>query len=570
MKHLVYKVAVITSVLFLVSCNDFFDTNPDTIINEDDYISTNDEMYRGFLGILTKMQEAGDHPIFLTDTRGDFLEITENAPIELQNLYKYEKTDKNSYADPTCYYAIIIACNDFFDKMTTYKKEVGDKMSEANETNFDCLVSSAIRLKVWAYLTLGRIYGKAVWFDDPLEELKDLHNDEVFTWYNSMESLVNKCIEYLDNGMVIEGKTITSDLDMNWVSWIDEENENWDAYGYWSYLIPPYLLLRSDLLSWRCSYTNNLADWQWIRDNILDYIYTQHTDAESRLTVPDYLYACNIPLTVDYYSTFYSEQVGNEYQLVCGIMYDYDNHQRNRLVQYFCPTYPGDGYYLKPSDFAVGKYIEADIRGLTQRLNMNTLDGKVCLSKYFYFERNQAYLRTNIFEIEPTIILYRGHDYHFLLAEAENHLGNWRQANCVLNMGIENEFPTRNPADLPADWHTGYASWFGTAGGYGDVGIVGCVRGQEHNLPLPTDADYALSEEERIKMYDMAMLDEYLLEFTGEGKSYSYMIKMAERYGKDASVVSDRVVPKYPAALQDKVRASIASSYWIDWDLDVE
>lgn len=66
------------------SCDDFFTTDPDNIINVGDYISTENEMYRGFLGIITRMQNAGDHAIFLTDPRCNFLEIAPNAPVALR------------------------------------------------------------------------------------------------------------------------------------------------------------------------------------------------------------------------------------------------------------------------------------------------------------------------------------------------------------------------------------------------------------------------------------------------------------------------------------------------------
>ena len=61
----------------LQSCNDFFETDPKNIINEGDYIAEEDEMYKGFLGIFNRVQEAGDHAIFLTDTRAALLETTD-------------------------------------------------------------------------------------------------------------------------------------------------------------------------------------------------------------------------------------------------------------------------------------------------------------------------------------------------------------------------------------------------------------------------------------------------------------------------------------------------------------
>ena len=155
-----------------ISCSDFFDTDPKNIINEDDYIAKEDEMYKGMLGIMNRVQEAGDQAIWLTDTRCNYLEVTSNAPNALKDIYNYEPTQGNEYADPTCYYAIIIACNDYLHKMAEYHHSVGG-MSEGAETNFRALLSSALRIKVWAYYTLGRIYGKACWFDDPLTEMKD-------------------------------------------------------------------------------------------------------------------------------------------------------------------------------------------------------------------------------------------------------------------------------------------------------------------------------------------------------------------------------------------------------------
>jgi len=547
------KYLCVLSALAFTSCDEFFDTNPDNIINSDEYIAKNDEAYRGFMGILTKMQAAGDQAILLTDTRANYLEITPNAPVPLQNIYNYAETNGNEYADPTCYYAVIISCNDFIDKIRLYKEKRGAGLDEKTLTNYNAMISSALRIKVWAYYTLGRIYGKAVWFDNALEELKDLDDASVFTWLNDMPSIVSACLNLLDNGIQQLGVNIPANIEMDWVAYLDEENQNEVQYGYWEYLTPNYLLLRSELLSWR----GTQADWLWIRDNILDFLYEKHT------LISEFMFACNIPLTGQYHTIFFTERIGYNMQSVSRIMYDYQNRQTNRLVQYFCPDYPEGGYYLRPSEYAIDKYREEDIRSLTQRLVMNTINNQICFSKYFY--HRGTYLRSKIFEIMPSIILQRGHDYHFLLAEAENHMGNWQQAECILNQGVTNDFPYAT--SLPASWNPKYATWFAPNGGYGDIGIVGCARGKNHDIPKPTDAGYNTTEDERIKLYDMALLDEYLLEYTGEGKSYSYMIKMAQRYN-DAAIVADRVCPKCPDTKQATIRTIIeAGGYWINWDL---
>lgn len=560
MKRIFKGLFLLLSICSFAACTEFFDTNPDDITNADEYIQKDDEMYKGFMGILTKMQKAGDQAIFLTDTRGNFLETTGNAPVELQDIGNYKETNGNSYANPLCYYAVVIACNDYISKMDQYKVKMGTSMDDKAVTNFNALISSTLRIKVWAYYTIGRIYGKAIWFDDPLEDLKNLNDTATFTRLDDMPSIVNNCIQLLDSGITVNNVKISSQLVMDWVTWIDPESQNQAKYRYWNYLTPSWLLLRSELLSWR----GQPADWLWIRDNILDFLYaTQTAAATTFITYPGYMYGCNIPLTGNYYSIFYTEQMGYNYQFVSGIMYDYLNNQTNRLVEYYCPSYPGK-YYLKPSSYAINKYREEDVRSLTQKLCMDVINGDTCFTKNYY--HRGAFLKTKIFEIVPTIILQRGHDYHFLLAEAENHLGNWDQAECILNQGITNRFTYASY--MPSNWSTRYSTWFGDNGGYGDVGIVGCVRGSDHILPKPTDAGYSLSEADRIRLYDLALADEYLLEYTGEGKSYSYLIKLAERY-HDASIIADRVVPKFPVGLQPDIDAKIkAGAYWVNWDLN--
>ena len=81
---------VLSCLLLCTSCRDMFLTDPDDIINREDYIGQDDEMYKGFLGIMTRMQEAADHSIILTDTRGDYFQTTSNAPLDLQKIYRAE------------------------------------------------------------------------------------------------------------------------------------------------------------------------------------------------------------------------------------------------------------------------------------------------------------------------------------------------------------------------------------------------------------------------------------------------------------------------------------------------
>lgn len=575
-----------------VSCDDFFETDPKDIINEDEYIDKEDEMYKGFLGIISRLQEAGDHSIILTDTRCNVLETTENAPMALQNIYNFENTENNEYADPTCYYSIIVACNDYFHKMNEYHRNIGG-MSEMAETNFKALLSMAIRLKVWSYLKLGGIYGQAYWFDDPLTEKKDLTDTDVFTKCD-MGQLATKAIDLLNNGIDIDGVHIDSDVNMNWATWLDDEIQNETLYTKWYYFVPPRILLEAEMRAWRASYESEEAaqsDWLWVRDNLLQYMHNIHTCKKGFSLTPAFnfsvigertgdwamapnIYQMNAYLSSGVRDEFYpylhifpmEEEIGNKFQTVSTIMYDYTNHQRNRIVQYFCPEYPSaDSYYLRPSEYGKSIYNEDDIRSYTQKIVMNNIGGKDCISKYYYYyDRNTTsyrYLNQNIFEIEPAIPTFRGHDFHFLIAEAENHLGNWQQANAILNDGLATALSDKI---VPEDWNSNYDSWLGNTvnreenesgattsqSGYANIGIAGAMRGTLHDLPtVSTDENgvatityqgRTITESERREIFDWALADEYLKEFVAEGKSYSFLCKIGQRYAHRGDAASAR------------------------------
>ena len=586
----------------LTSCSDFFETDPGNIIKEDAYIADKDEMYKGMLGIFNRMQEAGDQAIWLTDTRCNYLETTTNAPDALKEIYSYEPTQDNEYADPSCYYAIVNCCNDYFSKMGAYLHNVGG-LAARDSVNFRALISSAIRIKVWAYFTLGRIYGQAYWFDSPLTEMHALDNTDIFTRCD-MQQLVDRCIDLLDRGLDIEGIHIDSNLDVDWSTWLDPDATNTSTtYNKWFYMTPPLVLLKAELLSWRCNYKTEdaaQADWTWIRDNLLDYMYNIHTGATVMKDITSnlgYTYQCNIPLAsgnnhtgaVENYNSIFcsGDELGNVHQVASCIWYDYQNDQHNRIVQYLCPTYPdADSYYLRPSDYGLGLYNDEDVRSVAANMVAGMFSGKPAVTKYYYYYnpegsvRNYQYKSSNIFDIEPSIIIYRGHDFHFLIAEAENHLGNWELANHILNNGLENAVVDRAGASegtaLPDGWSKKYASWFGGNGGYGNCGIVGAARGTTYDLP--TDPATAGMTADQLKQrYDWALADEYLKEFVAEGKSYSYLCKMGDRYshagrGTEAdarSAIANRIAPKYQAgAMQQKVKNFITSNgYFIQWDL---
>ena len=213
------------------SCSDFFEPENDATLRGKDYMGESSELYSGFLGIVTKVQAIGDKAIYLTDTRGELLEPTDNTPGELYSLYNYDDDlSVNSYADPAKYYDVIISCNDFMQKAKSYK--------DAHETSIDMehykgLISSALRIKTWVYLTLGKIYGQAAWIDDPMQSFIDFSNFEI----KNLDGILDACQNLLSTGF--DG--VNGTYNMDWRAWLDPtgtDSEVTSVYEYWNMMVP--------------------------------------------------------------------------------------------------------------------------------------------------------------------------------------------------------------------------------------------------------------------------------------------------------------------------------------------
>ncbi len=541
MKKIFRNIFIVLMALSMAGCDSYFETDPSDIINSEDYIGAQSEMYSGYLGIISKMQAVGDKVIFASDLRMNFMEPTVDAPEEMWQLYNYNVTPSNKLADPAEFYAVIIAVNDYLDRMFDYKEKLGGSMDAATETNFNALVSGAVRIKAWTYFQLAKIYGKAYYFDDPITELKSVADLSGYQELSSFETIVDKCLEMIDGGY----NGIPGDLEMNWGSWLDPENPTNAAYVGWNYITPDYLCLRCELLL-----STDAPDYAWIKDNVLNRLL-------EAFAIDLYRFSLNAGWSSNYYRIF-AEGTYYSRSSISSIIYDYTNNQTNDLITYFGKRYPAQ-YLIRPSTYGMSKYNSDDRRGLP--CNFLIQDGDTVIGKY-----HSSYRWRQPYQSDASIPLYRGHDLHFWLAEAENHLGHWDPAKTLLNEGVSNRFTSQaifyNNSD-PEQWDIRYANFYSNS--YNNIGICGVVSATQHELSVPED-ESGWMDADRIKEYDLALLDEMLLEFPSEGRVMSMLYRMAQRYD-DMSIIADRVVPKYPAAQQDAIRDKIlGGEYFINWN----
>lgn len=556
-----------------VSCDDFFEPETDDMLDGDNYMAEQTEMYTGFLGIMTRMQAVGDKAIYLTEARGESLEPTTYSTAELIALYNYDDDlTGNSYADPDSYYDVIIACNDYLANMD----EFGLKYPELwDKEHSDGLISSTVRLKVWAYLTLAEIYGQALWFNDPITEIQDLNDTGKFQLLD-VDAVVDSCLNLMENGY----NGVPCDIVFSWYQWLDPDTELGESeYRYWDYMIPTYEGLYAKLALWKGAALQSEgrgdeanAYYQKvvtllagaINDHMLN-VSNQEWN-RSDLSAPR--------------NKFWASDEPSKFQAVSVIKYDYSNNQVNGLMKHFNTQYPNK-YWLRPSEVGMSRFedevFNPGASAGDDRFGVNFKETAVGSGEWYV----STFVRNNQqpYQDDTYIYLFRADEYHFFMIEALNNLGRFMEADVLLNKGLTNYAKTTNGLQSKEAWEEYQASsgyfpefsslWIGGYDGshkYSNGGIRNVLGLKDRSFK----ADDETGTPEADKKYnDQAIADEYMLEFATEGKTYPALIRIAKRWN-DFSIVADRVAPKYGARASEIHAKIMAGGYWVPWDLQVK
>lgn len=571
MKKLFFNISFVVMALMgvavLASCSDYFNPETDDELDGKKYISSSTEMYTGFLGIMTKLQAVGDKEILLTDTRADLLEPTTQSSADIIALYNYDKDlQGNPYANPAGYYEVIIACNDYLAKMKEYKSK-----PNVDKTVYESLVSSVTRIKVWTYKTIGEIYGKAVWFDDPITKvsaIRDSTNYQVL----DMPQLVDKCLDVMDNG--VDGVPANKTID--WIAWLDPQNVSSVAnsqYRKWNWMVPPYEGVLAELCLWKGAYLDAAgADatsyYQRAADQLLKALNVYIDDENYSGNSPYYLPCATTP---GHYKSFWDWEQPYQAEAVCAIIYDYTNNQTNTLLKHFSNEYPNQ-YQLRPNELEMEHYSD-------KTFNPGGTDGDTRTKCLFGKSGGEDYIakfrpvgsthRANAFQDDVHIYLYRATQYHMMLAEALNHLDRFKALDAVLNTGVKaTEYSETDPEwrGFTQNW-TSSAAW-GTRK-YPSMGIRGCLNLNAVGI-LKNIAQLG-SRKATERHNDELILNEIMMEFACEGKTYPAMNRMAVRYG-DPSIITSRVCRKYEGTGHEAdVRAKIMDGgYWVPYEMDMK
>ena len=537
---------VITAFLFfgllLTSCNDFFQVGSNDILMESDYPSNQSELFGGYWGIIAKVQAVADQAIFLEGIRGDLLEPTANATNDMLDLYYYRENGKNKFADPMGYYEVILNVNDFLSHAVNFYNKNPNVMDKAT---FDAMLSEAVRFKCWAYLMLAKIYGEAVWIDEVITEYDKIQREPV-----KFDDLIQKCINLIENGVVVNGYTIDGKKSVRWTDVLKDQDLQWNR------ACPTADCLLTELYLYAGQY-------QKVVDHGFAVLMSGTADSESK---PSF------QITKSEWNGEWIELFGNpvtqgkwRMEYVCSIPFDYSKSETNRLIDYFSND-AGSHYYLRPTGVAMDRF-RNQITGGGGRGDQYRGDGKTFRQlngEWTLYKYNRYFYPDNLFRNDPLIGLYRAPDIHLMIAEALVEMGELYESTYLYDGGIETYYsPTEFKFIDRVNSLTGEViarlsqfpnCLYSTSSDGSCQGVRGRVSLRKLGEPFLNtttgDLDY------KKQHMDSLLIEETCLESAGEARAYYTMMRIAKRWN-DPKIVADRVSAKYPEEYREAIRAKL-------------
>lgn len=351
-KNLKYSVIIISllmSVVFLPSCKNFLNPDQELNITKDKLFNDWYEYRSVAMGLYGLQQKLVEQLVVLGELRGDLLTITPNADADLIEIYNFQASKTNKYADPTNFYKLISACNSFISELEKSHPEVLDK--KVAVTNYDKLYGETLCMRAWAYFNAVRIYGKVPVIYESLTSIGEV------------EAYLNSSSTYIDSVHIVFGQdgfkndttknvpiTLTKqfyDIDMVMRVFSKELEENVKAVGVNHYI-------DNGDKSWEVTVWNTFA-WH----ALLGQMYLTSGDltkAASHLNAIAFTTSDNYRYQLD--KTFSMAQWGNIFtgidsrEHIYTLWFNKANQQQNDFQRLFEPWEPHQ-YMLKPTKSAI-------------------------------------------------------------------------------------------------------------------------------------------------------------------------------------------------------------------------
>lgn len=529
----------------LASCSDFFDQTPDNMLEAGDNYTDRSNVYASFMGLMATLQEVVPQLVVVSELQGDLLIPTDQAPDGYWEVFRYGVRSGNSVADPAPLYGIVMNCNDFMRNTMAYNASYPGVIPV---NTYRQMIAGAVTLRTWAYLNIGKLYGKAVYYDYAMTGEVDLSALPVLTF----DELIPELIHFMNTGVD----------NINGFRRVDI-NAMFGTTGIWgSVPISPDALL-CELYLWNRDYES--AAKRGI--NLITGQALTPAGDNNKFTLSNQFGG-----TKEWYTLFTDTPANPQTnEGLTMVLFDYSQRQINPLYSLFSAD-PTCQYYMKPTSVLTSCYTSrADYQSGAQTVKDPRGDGVTYateMGERVFYKYN---LERTIQQQDAPIYVYRAAEIHLMIAEALAALGNYDAADAVLSEGFQPYWVSGNRYNYPFDAPIyAFEKLKQGKGLRGRIGVPGFASSDERFVGNLSSSDPEYGERRR-HVLDSLILAETARELAGEGKRWFTMMRMA-RNTDNPALLAETASRKFPAAERAEYQTKLMdpANWFIDYDLELE
>ena len=535
--------------LGLTSCEDYLDVQPQDKLNKEQVYNDLYDADAAVVGIYGKFMGLAGKYVVLNELRADLISPTRNSSPDMEELNTHTVSADNPYANPKDFYEVINNCN---DALKNFRIMLENNRIDSDE--FNERYSDIGTLRSWLYLQLGMHYGEVPYVTEPIENLDDLQNENLYPRL-SLENLLDELVNFT------EGLPHTDPYNPNSSLVVDV-----DGFNTAKFFINKDVVL-GDLQLWNANYTEAAAHYKTILETASNGSGSYYYDT--------YRIIYNSPNTVDLGVEYqrYREQDARalinsntdgwgsifardpddrwNHEWIWSLPFDSNFAPENPFIDLFS-IQSGD-YFLKPSQRAINLWdsqnqlngFPYDARGQVFSYLKQGEDPVV--RKYLYnFLSEETQMPVDVFDRDGRWFLYRAAKLHLRFAEAANRDGHHKLADALLNYGIQSAYTVAGVEDVSNIEQTNLPFPYNFDARQGDFPFYrgpwyrnGGIRGRAYVERAEVVGDSLTSIENNI-------IEEAALELAFEGNRWGDLVRVA-MHRNDPSFLADKVYAKLAA-----------------------
>lgn len=570
-------------VLTTSACKKLIEVEPKTTVSAANMYRNVFDADAAVIGIYGKVMKLAKPYLLLNELRGDLMDITANADVNLRQLSEHTATVNNPYIDPQPFYEVIVNCNDV---LANFKNMYA--ASKLKQEEFNQRYSDVGAIRSWVYLQLGIHYGNIPYVTNPVVQVNDLKIAANFPML-SLPVLIDSLTAFTETLPYTEDYPVGTTL-LTTV----------DGYSTQKFFINKNILL-GDLYLWKGQYDKAADRYKRVMDifgpvttGVGEQFFNQYrisSFSNSSITYARILDFSSLTYTPGWRYLFERPQADNEFnwEMIWSLPFDKNFAPENPYIDLFSPN--GGSYLVQPAQQAIDNWnsqtqvytfaantataaevlrdnFPFDSRGtLTYRL----INGKPVIMKYLFNYLGTNNLPINTFSKPGKWFLTRAATLHLHYAEAANRAGKYRLAHAIVNKGINYHYdplPGGSRIGDVTNMQQTFLPWpydFDAREGdgpafrntwYRNVGIRG--RAGLKPVTLPTT--------DSVTNVENMIIAEDALELAYEGQRWSDLLRVAIRQNNPA-FIADKVYDKLrksglSAAAANAARTKLMNKDW--------